>query len=54
LVPDLPENAIRAALGVKDEELLLVHEDGVETVARDVFQRLHRASLRRLVREVSA
>jgi hypothetical protein len=55
LEPDLPESTIRNALEIKEEELLLATEDGVQIVSAEVLQPLDRTALRlaclRTVRE---
>jgi MoxR-vWA-beta-propeller ternary system domain bpX2 len=55
LEPDLPESAIRDALGATSEELLIFHEDGsAEMVPTSALGPLTRAGVRRAVEEASA
>ena len=44
--PILPERAILGALGVADDDLLILGPDGCEVVPRDAFRPLTRASVR--------
>src|SRR5262249_54351051 len=44
--PDLPEPALRAALGADEGAILVLDEGGVESVPRDAFRPLSRASVR--------
>ncbi|MGE3804126.1 MAG: hypothetical protein AB7K24_05570 [Gemmataceae bacterium] len=47
LEPRVPEKALRAALGVADNELLLFDEGGVEVLPGDDFEPLSRGSIKR-------
>jgi hypothetical protein len=44
--PDLPETALRAALHVTDEALLVLETEGFEAVPRDALRPLSRSSIR--------
>src|SRR5438552_1272829 len=44
--PELPESAVRAALGVGEEELLLFANVDVEIISRAALQSLSRARIR--------
>jgi hypothetical protein len=44
--PELPERALRGALGADDNELLLVSSDGVEVIPLDAFEPLTRSGVR--------
>jgi hypothetical protein len=45
--PQLPESALRDALGLEFDEIAFVREDGADVVARNVFQPASRAGIRR-------
>ncbi len=45
--PSLPESALRDALDLSSDEMVLLREDGVEIVNRGVFRPASRAALRR-------
>jgi hypothetical protein len=49
--PDLPEEALAEALGLKADELALLTAAGVEVVARAAFRHLSRAAARRAAAE---
>jgi hypothetical protein len=49
--PDLPPGALRDALGVTAEELLLLDESSAEAVPRSAFRPLTRARVRLAARE---
>jgi hypothetical protein len=49
--PALGEAALRAALGLKDEEIALLRPEGVEVVPRAAFRPLTRAGIRLALRE---
>jgi hypothetical protein len=51
--PGLPETALHEALGLDDDELLLVSHAGTETVLRSLFTPLTRAAVRLAGRDVS-
>jgi hypothetical protein len=44
--PDLPEGAFRRVAGAGPGELVVLHEDGFELIARDAFKPLCRAGIR--------
>jgi hypothetical protein len=50
--PALAEDTLCSAFAVLPDELLLLAQDGVEVVPRDVFRPLERAAIRLMVREV--
>jgi hypothetical protein len=52
--PALAEDALRSALGVLPDELLLIDHGGVEVVPGDVFQPVRRAAVRFCLREAPA
>jgi len=52
--PDLPEQAIRAALAVREDELLVLSVGRVEVIPQSAFQPLTRAGLRLACPEVRA
>ena len=47
--PPLPESALRAALNVTDDQIVLLSPDGADVIAEDLFQPLTRAGLRMAV-----
>jgi len=47
--PPLPESALRAALNVANDQIVLLLPDGAEVIAEDLFQPLTRAALRMAV-----
>ena len=49
--PDLPAAALRAALGVAADELLVLDETGAEVIPRAAFEPLTRAGVRLGVRD---
>jgi len=44
--PLLPEGALATALGLNLDEIALVHPEGIEVIAREVFEPLSRAGVR--------
>lgn len=50
--PDLPESAVRAALRVDPEELLLFRQDGVEIVPAAALEPISRAGIRLLLADM--
>jgi hypothetical protein len=51
--PDLPPPALREALGIGSDELLLLTSTGAEAIPVEVFQPLQRASLRLILEETA-
>jgi hypothetical protein len=51
LEPMVPEAMVRAALNLKDGEVVLVREEGLDIIPSEAWQPLHRAGLRLLVQE---
>jgi hypothetical protein len=49
--PALPETALHAAVGLADDEILVMRADNAEIIARSTFQPLTRAGLRLASRE---
>ena len=51
--PELPEGVLLEALGVQEEELLVLNQEGGEVIAREVFRPLTRTAVR-LARRVQS
>jgi hypothetical protein len=52
--PELPANAIREALGIADDELLLLTAAGAEVIARSALRPLTRAQIRMAQEEIAS